>query len=115
MLQTSLPTKDQQQKIGGTDNPAFLADTYIGDRIVRTGLTKIVRLPQSTVNGESLGIELMKENDKQIYMCKHSDGSKGKLIYKKNLAGFILDNILIFKNMIKCIFQRFSRQYKFLY
>ncbi|XP_025408617.1 mucin-19-like isoform X2 [Sipha flava] len=80
VLQTSLPTKDQQQKTGGTDNPAFLVDTYIGDRVGKTGLTKIVRLPQSTVNGGSLGIELTKESDKQIYTCKHSDGSKERLV-----------------------------------
>lgn len=80
-MQTSLPEKDlQQQKVGGTDNPAFLADTYVGDRDTSTGLTKIVRLPQLTLNDGSLEIELStKEDDSQTYMCKHSDGSKGKL------------------------------------
>lgn len=73
--------KDHPQKYGGTDNPAFLADANIGDRVSnRTGLTRIVHIPPSALNNGSLGIELLikEEGGKNVYMCKHNDGSKGK-------------------------------------
>lgn len=78
VLQTSPPTNGQQQKIGGTDNPAFLADSYVVGRVTKTGLNKIVHV--SNLNDGSLGAELsIKEEDgRKIFMYKHNDGSKGK-------------------------------------
>lgn len=84
MLQTSGPTKDHQLlKKGGTDNPAFLADsTNIDDHaaVGKAGFTRITRVPSSAIDSGSLGIELSSKEDggRTIYMCKHSDGSKGK-------------------------------------
>lgn len=80
VLQTSAPVKNQQLKNGGTDNPAFSADAYIGDCVTSTGLTRVMRVPSSSMGEGSLGNELsLKEEDgRTIYMCKHNDGSKGK-------------------------------------
>lgn len=85
VLQTSAPVKNQKLKNGGTDNPAFSADTYIGDCVAKTGLTRVVRVSSSAIGEGSLGNELsLKEEDgRQIYMCKHNDGSKGKKIIRK--------------------------------
>lgn len=85
VLQTSAPVKNQKLKNGGTDNPAFSADTYIGDCVAKTGLTRVVRVSSSSIGEGSLGNELsLKEEDgRQIYMCKHIDGSKGKEIIRK--------------------------------
>lgn len=81
MLQTSGPTKDQQLKNGGTDNPAFLADANTEDHatVGKAGLTRIIRVPSSAIDSGSLGIELSSKEDggRIIYMCKHNDGSKG--------------------------------------
>jgi len=77
--------KNQQLKNGGTDNPAFSADAYIGDCVTRTGLTRVVRVSPSSMVEGSLGNELsLKEDDgKKIYIYKHNDGSKGKEIIRK--------------------------------
>ncbi|CAI6354254.1 unnamed protein product [Macrosiphum euphorbiae] len=82
VLQTSAPVKNQKLKNGGTDNPAFSADTYIGDCVAKTGLTRVVRVSSSSIGEGSLGNELsLKEEDgRQIYMCKHNDGSKDQLV-----------------------------------
>lgn len=80
MLQTSAG-KDHPQKTGGTDNPAFLADANIGDRVtVGTGLTRTVRIPLSAIDGGSLGVALSikEEGGRNVYACEHNDGSKGK-------------------------------------
>jgi len=76
--------KNQQLKNGGTDNPAFSADT-IGDCVAKTGLNRVVRVSSSSIGEGLLGNELsLKEEDgRQIYMCKHIDGSKGKEIIRK--------------------------------
>lgn len=88
VLQTSAPMKGHQEKNGGTDNPAFLADTNTGDgfMVVNSGLTRIVRVSSSTIDTGSLGIELStrEEGGRKIYMCKHNDGLKGKKITHKN-------------------------------
>lgn len=75
----------QQLKNGGTDNPAFSADIYNGDCVTKPGLTRVVRLSSSSIGEGSLGNELsLKEEDgRQVYMCKHIDGSKGKDIIRK--------------------------------
>lgn len=77
--------KNQQLKNGGTDNLAFSADTYIGDCVGKTGLTRVVRMSSSSMGEGSLENELsLKEEDgRQIYMCKHIDGSEGKEIIRK--------------------------------
>lgn len=82
VLQTSAPMKNQKLKNGGTDNPAFSADTYIGDCVAKTGLTRVVRVSSSSIGEGLLGNELsLKEEDgRQIYMCKHIDGSKDQLV-----------------------------------
>lgn len=76
--------KNQQLKNGGTDNPAFSADAYTGDCVTKTGLTRVVRVTSSSIGEGSLGNELStkEEDGRQIYMCKHNDGSKGKVIIK---------------------------------
>lgn len=81
VLQTSLPAKEHQQKNGGTDNPAFSADTNVGDHVTKTGLTRIVSVPLSAIDDGLLGIELSpknKEDGKQMYTYKQTDGSKGE-------------------------------------
>lgn len=81
VLQTSPPAKGRQQKIGGTDNPAFSADANVGDCVTGTGLTRIVRVEPSAIDDGSLGIELSaarEEDGKNVYTCKNNDGSKGK-------------------------------------
>lgn len=76
--------KNHQLKNGGTDNPAFSADAYNGDCATKKGLTRVVRVSSSSLSEGSLGNELsLKEEDgRKIYMCKHNDGSKGKILEK---------------------------------
>lgn len=75
VLQTLPPSK-----CSGTDNPAFITDSNIGDHVKGTAITKVMRLPTSTINDGSLGIELStkEESNRRIYLYKHNDGSKGK-------------------------------------
>lgn len=77
VLQTS-PPANGQNKIGGTDNPAFLADSNVVDRVTKTGSTKVVHV--SSLNDGSLGAELsfIDEDGRKIFLCEHNDGSKGK-------------------------------------
>jgi len=77
--------KNQQLKNGGTDNPAFSADAYIGECVTKTGFTRVVRIPSSSISEGSLFNELSlnEEDGRQIYMCEHNDGSKGKAIDTK--------------------------------
>lgn len=73
--------KNHQLKNGGTDNPAFSVDAYNSDCVTKKGLTRVVRVSSSSLSEGSLENELsLKEEDgKKIYMCKHNDGSKGKI------------------------------------
>lgn len=79
VLQTMPPSKTQRQK-SGTDNPAFSTDINNGDYIIGTGITKVVRVPPSTINDGSLRNQLLmkEESNRRIYLFKYNDGSKGK-------------------------------------
>jgi len=62
------------QKIGGTDNPAFVADNNVCSRIVH--------VPPSIIEAGSIAIESSEVDGKQIYTFKQKDGSIGKKLDK---------------------------------
>ncbi|VVC45730.1 Hypothetical protein CINCED_3A013355 [Cinara cedri] len=91
VLQTSPPTKVRRQKIDGADNPSFSADSNLDDCGVVEAGTAITRESTHTVQVPSsatvavnelmeIDLSINEESGRQIYMCKHNNGSKDRVV-----------------------------------